>query len=159
MRKKLKGCNANFENAIKIKKKELAMELDKIDKLSEASRLSAINWHRLQECRSELNTILKEEEIKWLQRSREKELLEGDNNTKYYHAKANGRRRKNRIVSLNQEDGVIEGQENLKNYITDFYKSLFGESGRTSVFLDPRGVVRISEEDGETLMKKIRWMN
>ena len=78
--------------------------------------------------------------------------MEGDNNTKYCHAKANGRIRKNRIVSLNQEDGVIEGQENLKKYITDFYKSLFGDAGRTSVLLDPRGVVKISNEDGETLI-------
>ena len=75
-------------------------------------------------CRQELKTILKEEEVKWLQRSREKELLEGDDNTKYYHSKANGRRRRNIIVCLHQEDGVVEGQENLKKYITNFYKGL-----------------------------------
>jgi hypothetical protein len=51
-----------------------------------------------------------------------KELLEGDNNTRYYHSKASGRRRKSLIISLNQDEGIIEGQENLKRYITDFYK-------------------------------------
>jgi hypothetical protein len=54
-------------------------------------------------------------------------LLEGDNNTRYYHSKANGRRRrKTFIISLNQDEGIIEGQENLTRYITDFYKKLFG---------------------------------
>jgi hypothetical protein len=32
-----------------------------------------------------------------------------------------------RIFSLEQENGLIEGQANLKAYITKFYKDLFGE--------------------------------
>ena len=39
---------------------------------------------------------------------------------------ANGKKRKKRIFSLDHEHGKIEGQENLKNFITDFYKQLFG---------------------------------
>jgi hypothetical protein len=34
---------------------------------------------------------------------------------------------KKRIFSLEQENGLIEGQANLKAYITKFYKDLFGE--------------------------------
>jgi mannosylglycoprotein endo-beta-mannosidase len=71
---------------------------------------------------NQLKNIIKEEEIKWIQRAKEKEILEGDNNTRYYHSIANGRRRKTLITNLNQDEGLIEGQENLKRYITDFYK-------------------------------------
>ena len=46
--------------------------------------------------------------------------MEGDNNTRYYHMKANGRRTKNQIIRLDQEEGVIEGQKNLVDYITKF---------------------------------------
>jgi hypothetical protein len=53
-------------------------------------------------------------------------MLEGGNNTRYYHSKANGRRRKTLVVSLNHDEGLIEGQENLKRYINDFSKKLFG---------------------------------
>lgn len=48
----------------------------------------------------QLKFTTREEMLKWFQRSKEKEIMEGDNNTKYYHAKANCRRRKNIIYSL-----------------------------------------------------------
>lgn len=72
--------------------------------------------------------MIKEEEMKWLQRSKEKEIMDGDNNTRYYHAKANGRRRRNSILSLEQDGVVISGQKNLMKYITDFYKKTFWTS-------------------------------
>ena len=39
---------------------------------------------------------------------------------------ANDKHRKKRIFSLEHEGGKIEGQHNLKDYITQFYKELFG---------------------------------
>jgi len=38
---------------------------------------------------------------------------------------ANGKHRRKLIFSLDQDEGKIEGQHNLKNYITNFYKELF----------------------------------
>jgi hypothetical protein len=35
---------------------------------------------------------------------------------------ANGKRRKTRIFQLEQEGEVIEGQENLKVFVTRYYK-------------------------------------
>lgn len=52
---------------------------------------------------------MKQEELKWEQRAKITEVLEGEGNTKYLHAKANGRHRKNKINYLDQEDGRIEG--------------------------------------------------
>jgi hypothetical protein len=39
---------------------------------------------------------------------------------------ANGKNRKKRIFQLEQDEGTIIGQENLKTYISGYYKSLFG---------------------------------
>ena len=39
---------------------------------------------------------------------------------------ANGKHRKKCIFSLEHEGRKIEGQQNLKDYITQFYKELFG---------------------------------
>jgi hypothetical protein len=53
---------------------------------------------------------------------------------KYFHLVANGKRRKTRIFRLEQ-DGVIEGEEQIKSYITKYYKNLFGslEAGGLSL--------------------------
>jgi hypothetical protein len=90
---------------------------------------------------------VREEEIKWMQRAKEIQLRDGDGNSKFFHQKPNGRRRKNLIVRLNQDEGVIEGRENLKTFITNFYRNLFGRSQVSNITLDPIGVEQISEVD------------
>ena len=70
--------------------------------------------------------MLREEELKWYQRSKAQFILEGDSNTRYFHNVANGRYRKKHIHSLVQDEGLIEGQDQIKAYITKFYKGLFG---------------------------------
>jgi hypothetical protein len=69
-----------------------------------------------------LAKLLCEEEIKYYQRAKVTDVLLGDNNTKYSQMMANGKHRKKRMFSLDHKNGKIEGQENLKNYITSFYK-------------------------------------
>jgi hypothetical protein len=54
---------------------------------------------------------------------------------KYFQMVANGKRRKARIFRLGQDEGIIEGEEQIKSYITKYYKNLFGssEAGRLSL--------------------------
>jgi hypothetical protein len=63
-----------------------------------------------------------------VQRSKAKHLLEGDSNTKYYHLLANGKHRKQMIFQLEQDGAIITGDKNLKEYITNYYKGLFGST-------------------------------
>lgn len=51
----------------------------------------------------------------------------GDNNTDYFHRIDNGRKRKNTIISFNDGDVRIEGEENLIKHAAEFYKTLFGQ--------------------------------
>ena len=81
-------------------------------------------------------------------------MLEGDNNTKYFHMVANGKRRKTRIFELEQEGELIKGQENLKVFITNYYKNLFGSSQRNNFSLDEskiNDIPQITEEENELL--------
>jgi len=41
-----------------------------------------------------------------------------------------------RFFSLDHENGIVEGQANLKAYITRFYKELFGEPEVSSFTLE-----------------------
>jgi hypothetical protein len=73
----------------------------------------------------------------------------------YFHLLANGRHRKSRIYQL--EDGVrkICGDEELKKYITSYYKGLFGPPNDTSVRLDEShrdDIPQVSDEENMILV-------
>jgi hypothetical protein len=101
--------------------------------------------------RASRGNLLKKRKLNRYKEQNKKELLEGANNTRYYHSKANGRRRKTLIISLNQDEGVIEGQENLKRYITDFYRKLFGNLDLTNIRFNNFGIDRLTTYDCEML--------
>jgi hypothetical protein len=48
---------------------------------------------------------------------------------------ANGKHRKKKIFQLEQQEGIIVGEDNLKVYITEFYKKLFGAPSPTNISL------------------------
>jgi hypothetical protein len=54
-----------------------------------------------------LNLIEKTEEAKAFQSSREKNILEGDRNTAYFHAVANQRKRKKHLAVLDGPSGPV----------------------------------------------------
>jgi hypothetical protein len=101
---------------------------EELDKKAETQLLSQQDWDLKQSINSRLTQLLREEEIRWFQRAKTTKILKGDNNTKYFQMVANGKRRKTRIFRLEQEEGIVEGEEHLNKYITNYYKGLFGES-------------------------------
>jgi hypothetical protein len=83
-------------------------------------------------------------------------LHKGDNNTEYFHAIANGRRRKNTTMSFVGPNGVVEGEEKLIEHATEYYKDLFGPGHGNSFNLDPdmwEEGEKITEEDNTELTK------
>jgi hypothetical protein len=68
---------------------------------------------------------------------------------------ANRRHRKTKITQLEQEEGIIVGDANLKYYITDYYKRLFGYHIQNSFSLDEtlrHDIPQVSEEENEVLV-------
>lgn len=116
-------------------KQRILSQIDALDAKAENLGVSATDREERRELESRLRFVIREEKIKWFQRSKEKEVLEGDCNTKYFHAKANGRKRKSQIHMLVQDGVCIEGQRDLMMYITNFYKNLFGHSQEVSISL------------------------
>jgi hypothetical protein len=62
--------------------------------------------------------------------------LEGDSNTRCFHSVANGRHGKKLIHSLTQDEGMVEGYGQLKTYITNYYKNLFGDLDEGNFSMD-----------------------
>jgi hypothetical protein len=80
--------------------------------------------------------------------------LEGDANRRYFHSVANGKHRKKLIHSLFQDEGTIEGHDNLKSYITNYYKGLFGAPDEGNFSLDESitdNIPRVSVEENKFL--------
>uniref|UniRef100_A0A453BYI5 Uncharacterized protein n=1 Tax=Aegilops tauschii subsp. strangulata TaxID=200361 RepID=A0A453BYI5_AEGTS len=53
-------------------------------------------------------------------------IVQGGDNTQFFHMIANGKHRKKKIFQLEQDEGTIIGHENLKVYISNYYKQFFG---------------------------------
>lgn len=103
---------------------------------------------------AEVARMLREEELKWYQRSKATFILKGDSNTKYFQNVDNGRHRKKHIHSLNQDEGMIEGQEQLKAYITKYYKGLFGPPEDDIISMDESrtdDITQVSNEENTFL--------
>jgi hypothetical protein len=135
LRKGLKGWDSNFEADQKKKKQHLVAEYDLLDVLSESQPLSPVSKQRMKNISSELTDIWKKEEIKARQCSRDRNILEGDRNTAYFHAIANQRRRKKQITQLEGPDGVVEDNKGMLKITVDYYKALFSAEDRLDINL------------------------
>jgi hypothetical protein len=131
----LHGWARHVTGVLKKEKLKLSSIIDGLEAIAEVAPLSEQEIELKNESNAKIVSLLREEELKWYQRSKSKFILEGDSNTRYFHSVANGRHRKKRIHTLVQYEGTIEGLDNLKNYITSYYKNLFGapEEGNCSM--------------------------
>jgi hypothetical protein len=133
-KKFFKGWGANLYGHTKKRKLELREELTSLECLEEETELPPILGLRKSEIYVELWNIYANEELLWYQKSHEKWLLEGDSNTSYFHRVANGRKRKNTMLSLNDNGVNIEGTEKLIEHATSYYKNLFGPAPGNILF-------------------------
>ena len=74
------------------------------------------------------------EEEYWRQRSRVNWLLKGDANTSFFHAMANGHRRKCAISRLVSDQGMISDPRDIQEHIYGFYHELLGVEGEPGLF-------------------------
>ncbi|KAL4313838.1 hypothetical protein AHAS_Ahas15G0025100 [Arachis hypogaea] len=104
----------------------------------------------------ELDQILNQEELLWLQKSRQQWIVDGDRNMKFYHTKTAIRRRKNRILKLRRGDGSwCEEQQELKDMAVSFYSSLYKEESTDYLSLDlPISYPVMKDEHKAALLKQ-----
>jgi hypothetical protein len=128
LRSHLSGWARHVTGVLKKEKLRLSSIIEDLEALAEVGPLSEHEIELKNPYNAKIASLLREEELKWYQRSKSHFILEGDSNTRYFHSIANGRHRKMRIHTLVQDEGTIEGRDNLKVYIMNYYKNLFGAS-------------------------------
>lgn len=116
MRRHLSGWAKHTNGIYKKEKQRLCTIIDDLDKIAETRTLSQQEIELKNQSNEMVARLLREEEIKYYQRSKADFILMGDSNTRYFQLLANGRHRKKCIHSLQQDEGRIEGQRELKNY-------------------------------------------
>jgi hypothetical protein len=108
------------------------------------------------EIETRLEKLMEMEEIYWRQKGGEKWILEGDNNTTFFHLVANGRRRK-KIISCIENEGVnVTDPEQIQKTIYEFYKKLFGKQPERNVTLGGgtwQQTGRLTPEENEGLTR------
>jgi hypothetical protein len=121
-----RGWPKNLSGIYKKEKERLTLLIDELDLKAEVIPLSAAERAATKEADECLANFHREEQTKCATRAKVKHIQEGRNNRKYFHLISNGKHRKKRIFPLEQDEGTIVGQENLKTFITEYYNKLFG---------------------------------
>jgi hypothetical protein len=97
LRRYLRGWAKNMNGSYKKEKDDTLQKMEQLDKKAKMTMLSPQELDVKHCLKMRLMQLLREEEIKWYQRSKVNNLLQGDSNTKYFHLVVNGKRRKSRI--------------------------------------------------------------
>jgi hypothetical protein len=100
--------------------------------------------------------ILSVEEEYWRQRGRQQWVLKGDANTKFFHAFANGRKRKCAIFALQSPSGLVTDNMAIQEIIYAFYRDLMGDDEPKMLSTHPRlwaGQRCVSDLENEELRR------
>jgi hypothetical protein len=155
LRQYLRGWAKHMAGMYKKEKEKLSSLLDQLDKKTETSILSDNEINMNHYLKERLATLLRGEEIKWYERAKVQNLLQGDDNTHFFHLIASDKCRKQHIFRLEQEDGIIVGDNELKRYITSYYKNLFGQHVERNISLDESridDIPQVTENENEILI-------
>uniref|UniRef100_J3NFF4 CCHC-type domain-containing protein n=1 Tax=Oryza brachyantha TaxID=4533 RepID=J3NFF4_ORYBR len=156
LRKFLRGWSANNTRVQKQAKRAYIDQLEKLDELDEGEGLSHDQWKERYEIEESLERLYEAEESAWMKISGEQWILEGDRNTDFFHAVANGRKRKCGIHFLEDGDRTITDQVDLNQHIISYYKMLFREEESASIHLRDEiweNRFCLKEEDKEVLIE------
>ncbi|XP_045085746.1 uncharacterized protein [Aegilops tauschii subsp. strangulata] len=107
-----------------------------------------------------LNRLEEQRETYWRQRAHVHWLKCGDRNTKFFHAAASERKRRNKIRRLKKEDGtVVEEEGAMKDVVTNYFLNLFTSHAGTRTeellgHVDPRVTPQMNALLGEAFTEK-----
>lgn len=120
------------------------------------SRRDREGIRKYDDARWEFLKLLEKQEIYWKQRSKQFWLREGDQNTKFFHNYATGRKKRNQIKKLKDKNGVWkENKDELQQIITEYFEDLFKASGVDGSLSDREVVNHVTLEQNQRLMRPV----
>lgn len=108
------------------------------------------------EARGRYLKLLEQQEVYWKQRAKQFWLREGDQNTKFFHKYATGRKHKNQLLKLQDSNGEWhENKEGIRNIIVEYFSDLFKSSGVSELLSEREEVQQVSVQQNEKLVKPV----
>jgi mannosylglycoprotein endo-beta-mannosidase len=153
LRQYLRGWSKNLGTEQKLQKLHLLDQIKQLDDEADAIGLEE-DWAFRYYLEYQLLNIYRIEEEYWRQRGGIRWSLQGDANTAYFHAVANGRRRKCLISNLVTEDGPISDKLLMQQHIYAFYRELLGSVAPPLCGLAPDswdGLARVNQAENLNL--------
>ncbi|XP_038977290.1 uncharacterized protein LOC120107861 [Phoenix dactylifera] len=103
------------------------------------------------------DSLLRQQEIFWRQKSRVQWIQEGDRNTRFFHQSTVIRRHRNRIRVIRDEDGqLVEDPDSIRRVLEGFFRARWSEqmgTGSSGSIIPP--VARVAEEDMVALTRPV----
>ena len=120
------------------------------------SRRDDFGVRKYNEERWEFLNLLEKKEIYWKQRAKQFWLKEGDQNTRFFHNFASGRRKNNQVRRLKDKNGDWkEEEQEIQEIITDYFAELFTSSGSAGNLSSREKVGCVTEEQNNELLQPI----
>jgi hypothetical protein len=132
LRQYLRGWSRNIGKIQRDQKQVLLDQIKLLDERADEEGLQEDEWAFRFYLEEQLLNLFRVEEEYWRQRGRVRWALQGDANTAYFHAVANGRRRKCLISRLEMEGGTISSKLDIQEQIYAFYRQLLGTEAARS---------------------------
>jgi hypothetical protein len=103
-----------------------------LDMIEESRVLTGSEFELREEARGELARSVCRAAAHWKQRGKFRALVEGDENTRYFHARASQRHRRNQIRALEVDGEMVVDHAAKASALHSFYSNLLGRARPTS---------------------------
>lgn len=155
LQRKLKKWNREVFGDVQARKEKLISEIKTVQALLDQYQTDDL-LNKEAGFLTEFDVVLEQEEMIWFQKSREKWIVEGDRNTKFFHTSTIIRRRRNMIEMLKNDEGSwVTNAQDLEKIAVEYYKRLYSLEDVDLVVetLPPRGFMNLSREDDIEMSK------
>ncbi|PNX97063.1 cysteine-rich receptor-like protein kinase, partial [Trifolium pratense] len=152
LKEELKIWNKEVFGILDLNIEKTVKELNDVEGLL-ASDMTVANWIDKGGLQKGFWDQLHHKESLLKQKSRMKWALDGDANSRYFHASLKGRRRRNQLVSIKKDEVWIQGVDNIKKKVKQHFSLNFLEEWTDRPFLSGIDFNVLSQEDNWYLME------
>ncbi|XP_048490840.1 uncharacterized protein LOC125492429 [Beta vulgaris subsp. vulgaris] len=152
VKNKLKEWNLNDFGNIEANIIRLENLIARLDELNNERDLENDELCERRNAQAELWMWMKRKELYWAQNSRITWLKEGDRNTKFFHATATNKKRKNTISSIKVDGQDVSDPSQIKNEARKFFKNIFKEEYSIRPTIENLQFNRLSSSQADSLI-------